>query len=151
MSEAPLSPVALYNARPTVRINGTEKERVTGLLTAIDMTEHDDGLSTLELRMNNIASSTAGQSDYAFEDETSFTLGDTVTIYCGDENAPTEIFRGTISALEADFSEDGSPALTALAEDTLQKARLKRRTRTYDNQTLADIARSIANDLGLTP
>jgi phage protein D len=149
--EQSLSPLALYNARPTVRINGAEKERVTGLLTAIEMTEHEDGLSTLELRMNNIASDASGQSDYAFEDEASLTLGDTVTIYCGDDRAPTEIFRGTISALEADFSEDGSPSLTALAEDTLQKARLKRRTRTYDNQTLADIARSIANDLGLTP
>src|SRR5689334_1746448 len=121
MPEQPLSPAALYNARPTVRINGTEKERVTGLLTAIDMTEREDGLSTLELRMTNIASNASGQSDYAFEDESACKLGDTVTIYCGDQNAPTEIFRGTISALEADFSEDGSPSLTALAEDTLQK------------------------------
>jgi phage protein D len=151
MAEAPLSPLALYTARPTVRINGTEKERVTGLLLAIEMNEREDGLSTLELRMNNVASDSGGQSDYAFEDELSFKLGDTITIYCGDESAPTEIFRGHISALEAEFSEDGSPALTALAEDTLQKARIKRRTRTYDNQTLADIARSIASDLGLTP
>ena len=51
MPEQPLSSLALYNARPTVRVNGAEKERVTGLLTAIDMTEHEDGLSTLELRM----------------------------------------------------------------------------------------------------
>jgi phage protein D len=33
----------------------------------------------------------------------------------------------------------------------LQKARLKRRTRTVDDQSLADIARSVASDLGLTP
>ena len=151
MAEAPLSPLALYTARPTVRINGAEKERVTGLLMAIEMTEREDGLSTLELRMNNVASDGGGQSDYAFEDEASFKLGDTITVYCGEESAPTEIFRGVISALEAEFSEDGSPAITALAEDTLQKARLKRRTRTYDNQSLADIARSIAGDLGLTP
>ena len=151
MSEAPLSPLALYTARPTVRINGAEKERVTGLLMAIEMTEHEDGLSTLELRMNNVASDGGGQSDYAFEDEASFKLGDTITVYCGEESGPTEIFRGIISALEAEFSEDGSPAITVLAEDTLQKARLKRRTRTYDNQSLADIARSIASDLGLTP
>src|SRR3954471_8566934 len=134
MSEAPLSPLALYAARPTVRINGTEQERVTGLLTAIDMTEHEDGLSTLELRMTNVASDRGGRSDYAFEDESSFKLGDTVTIYCGEERGPTEIFRGTISALEAEFSEDGSPSLTALAEDTLQKARMRRHTKTYDNQ-----------------
>lgn len=151
MPEQPLSALALYNARPTVRINGAEKERVTGLLTAIEMTEHEDGLSTLELRMSNVASTGGGESEYAFEDEATLKLGDTVTIYCGEETAPTEIFRGTISGLEAEFSEEGSPSLIALAEDTLQKARLKRRTKTYDNQTLADIARAIANDLGLTP
>jgi phage protein D len=41
--------------------------------------------------------------------------------------------------------------LTALAEDHLQKARLERRTRTYVDQSLADIAQAIAQDLGLTP
>jgi phage protein D len=151
MGESPLGPRALYNARPAVRINGTEKERVTGLLTGVEMIEHEDGLSTLELRLNNIASDGRGRSDYAFEDEASFTLGDSVAVYCGEATAPTEIFRGVISALEADFSEDGSPVLTALAEDPLQKARLKRRTRTHDNQSIAAIARSIASDLGLTP
>ena len=151
MAESPLSPLALYSAQPTVRINGAEQDRVTGLLIAIEMTEREDGLSTLELKLDNVASDGGGQSDFAFEDEGSFKLGDTITVYCGEESAPTEIFRGIISALEADFSEDGSPSLTALAEDTLQKARIKRRTRTYDDQTLADIARTIAGDLGLTP
>lgn len=151
MAESPLSSLALYSAQPTVRINGAEQERVTGLLMAIEMTEREDGLSTLELKLDNVASDGGGQSDFAFEDEGSFKLGDTITVYCGEESAPTEIFRGIISALEADFSEEGSPSLTALAEDTLQKARIKRRTRTYDDQTLADIARTIAGDLGLTP
>ena len=151
MSESALSQLALYSARPTIRINGTEQERVTGLLQGMEMTEREHGLSTLELRLDNVASDGSGDADFAFEDEAAFKLGDTVTVYCGEESTPTEIFRGIISALEAEFSEDGSPRLLALAEDTLQKARIKRRTRTYDNQTIADIARSIASDLGLTP
>ena len=128
MAEAPLSSLALYTARPTVRVNGTEKERVNGLLTAIEMTEHEDGLSTLEMKVDNVATDAAGNADFAFEDEASFKLGDTITVYCGEGTAPTEIFRGVISALEAEFPDDGSPTLTALAEDTLQKARFKRRT-----------------------
>ncbi len=151
MAEAALSPNALYSARPTVRINGTEQERVNGLLTAIEMNEHEDGLSTLEMKVENVASDAAGNSDFAFEDEATFKLGDTITVYLGEQSAPTEIFRGIISALEGDFTEDGAPTLTALAEDTLQKARLKRRTKTFDDQSIADIARSIAGDLGLTP
>ena len=129
MPEAPLSQLALYTARPTIRVNGSEKERVTGLLLTMDMTEGEDGLSTLELRLDNTASDGSGNSDFAFEDEASFKLGDTINVYCGEESGPTEIFRGIISALEADFSEDSSPRLVALAEDTLQKARIKRRTR----------------------
>jgi phage protein D len=151
MAESPLSQLALYTARPTIRINGTEQERVTGLLLGMDMTEAEDGLSTLELRLDNVTSDGAGVSSFAFEDEASFKLGDTINVYCGEESAPTEIFRGVISALEADFSEESAPRLVALAEDTLQKARIKRRTRTYEDQTIADIARTIAGDLGLTP
>jgi phage protein D len=151
MPEAALSELALYTARPTIRINGSEKERVTGLMIGMEMTEHEDGLSTLELQLENFASDGSGRSDYAFEDEASFKLGDSVTVYCGPESSPTEIFRGIITGLEAEFSEESAPRLVALAEDPLQKARMKRRTRTFDNQSIADIARGIASDLGLTP
>src|SRR5687768_7130996 len=133
MAEASLSPLALYTARPTIRVNGAEQERVTALLLGMEMTEHEDGLSTLELRLDNVATSGGGASGFMFEDEAAVKLGDTVTVYCGDESAPTEIFRGVISALEAEFGEDSSPRLVALAEDTLQKARCRRRTRTFEN------------------
>ena len=151
MSERPLSDLALYTARPTVRVNGAERERVTGLLTAMDLLEHEDGLSALELRFSNVASERDGSAEFAFEDETDFKLGDRLAVYAGDEFAPTEIFSGVITGLEADFPEGGSPTLTALAEDRLQQARMKRRTRTFENSSLADIASAIAGNLGLTP
>ena len=151
MSEGPLSDLALYTARPTVRVNGAERERVTGLLTAMDLHEQEDGLSAVELSFSNVASESDGSSNLAFEDETSFKLGDRLAVYAGDEAGPTEIFSGIITGLEADFPEGGSPTLTALAEDRLQQARMKRRTRTFEDSSLADIARTIGEDLGLTP
>jgi phage protein D len=151
MPESALSRFALYTARPVLRVNGEEKERVSGLLRTMEMVEHEDGLNTLELQFDNIATDRAGSADFAFEDEESFKLGDTIAVYCGDESAPIEIFRGAISGLEAQFPEEASPLLIALAEDALQKARLKRRTRTFDDQSIAAIARTIAGDLGLTP
>src|SRR5688572_25542273 len=117
----------------------------------MEMIEREDGLSTLELRLSNVASERSGSADFAFEDESVFKLGDSVNIYCGEEANPTEIFRGVISALEADFPEEQSPTLVLLAEDKLQKARLKRRSRTHENLTLATMARTVASDLGLTP
>lgn len=151
MPEDALSSRALYTARPTLRLNGAENERMTTLLLGMEMLEQEDGLSTLELRFSNVASTSDGSSDFAFEDEGDFKLGDTIAVYCGEETEPTQIFQGTISALEADFSEEGSPILVALAEDRLQKARIKRRTRTHTDLRLSDLANTLASDLGLTP
>ncbi len=151
MPEAPLSSTVLYAARPTIRVNGAAAERVTGLLKGMEMVEQEDGLSALELKFDNVASDPSGGADFAFEDERVFKLGDQLAVYAGEESAPQEIFSGVISGLEADFPENGSPSLTALAEDKLQQARLARRTKTHESQTLADIARQIASNLGLTP
>jgi phage protein D len=151
MPETPLSPTPLYAARPTIRVNGAEQERVTGLLTAMDLLEQEEGLSALELRFDNVASLTSGSAEPAFEDETSLKLGARLSVYSGEHTGPTEIFSGVITGLEADFPSDAVPSLTALAEDRLQQARMKRRTRTFENKSLADIARGIANDLALTP
>ncbi len=151
MSEQALSHLALYTARPTVRVNGAENDRVTALLLAMDLCEEENGLSALELRFANVASLSSGTSELAFEDESAFKLGDRLAVYAGEESAPTEIFSGVITGLEADFPAEGSPLLTALAEDRLQQARMKRRTRTFTDTSLADIARGIASDLGLTP
>ena len=150
MNEAPLSSRALYAARPVVRVNNREIDRVNGLLQAMDLKEQEDGMSALELRFSNIASLESAGVDFAFEDETVLKLGDQLTVYAGDEQAPTEIFRGAVSAFEAEFSENGPPVLTALAEDTLQKARMMRRTKTWEDTTLAAIVREIADNLGLT-
>ena len=148
MPEQPLSQLALYTARPTVRLNGAEHDRITSLLSAMDLREEEHGLSALELRFTNIASNADGGADFAFEDEGTFKLGDRLAVYAGDESAPTEIFAGLVTGIEAEFTDSGAPMLTALAEDRLQQARMKRRTRTYDNQSLADVRRG-AVDLAL--
>jgi uncharacterized protein len=151
MAERPLSSRALYAARPTIRINGAARDRIDGLLTGMELFEQEDGLSRLELRLTNVASNPASEADFAFENENDFHLGDSITVYGGEETGPTELFRGTISGLEADFPEEESPAIVILAEDSLQQARLKRRTRTHESVTLADLARRVAGDLALTP
>jgi phage protein D len=78
-------------------------------------------------------------------------LGDRIAIYTGEEQSPQQIFSGVISGLEAGFYNDASPTLTILAEDALQKGRLLRRTKTHENVTLADLAQTVASDVGLKP
>jgi len=151
MPEAALSSQALYSARPTVRLNDNANDRLTGMLLAFEVTEQEDGLSAVELELSNQYSRPDGTADYAFEDEAILKLGDRLGIYSGDESGPTEIFSGTISALEAKFGDEKPPTLTVLAEDKLLLARAQRRTKAHEATTVADLARAVASNLGLTP
>lgn len=151
MSETPTSPLAIYSARPTVRINGQAYPKVSELLQAMDMTEQEGGLSALELRVSNVASDTEGGADLAFEDDRILKLGSAIAIYSGDETAPQEIFRGIITGLEADFPQDNAPELVVLAEDIFQQARMVRRTQIYSDISIADLGRNFASQLSLTP
>lgn len=151
MSEAPLSEFAVFSARPTVRINDQEYPMVSELVLAMEMTEYEGGMSCLELRVSNLASNPQGGADLAFENTAILTLGETITIYGGDENAPQEIFRGVITGLEAEFSQDEPPELVVLAEDVLQRARMARRTVLHEDVSIADLANALAERIGLTP
>lgn len=150
MSETPTTPNNFYSARPTVRINTQEYAKVRELLVAMDLTEQAGGLSALELRFTNIASDTQGGADFAFEDDRVLQLGAAIAVYSGDETNPQEIFQGTITGLELEFSQS-APELVVLAEDALQKARMSRRTQVHSEVTISDLGQKLAAQLGLTP
>jgi phage protein D len=90
-------------------------------------------------------------NDLAFEysDNDLLSIGKSVTVKAGSHENPEEIFRGTITALEMQMGRGTEPRLTVLAEDALQKARLNRRTRRHDANTISSIVQSVASDLGL--
>jgi Bacteriophage probable baseplate hub protein len=150
MTESALTQLAVYTARPTVRVDGQENARVTELLAAMEVRERDGGMSALELRLSNLASDPFGSVDFAFEDDSVLALGAAVTVDAGDEGAQSEIFRGTITGLEAVFSENGAPELVVLAEDAFQRARMERRTAVHENATLAGLANDLAGRVALT-
>lgn len=151
MGERPISPMAVYSARPTVRIDEQSYAKVSELLIGMEVTEQEGGLSTLQLRLSNVASDAGGGASFAFEDGAIVTLGKSIVVYAGPVSTPVEIFRGTIMGLEAEFREEGPPELLVLAEDAVQQARMARRTKTYDDLSLADLARTVADRLGLQP
>ena len=151
MAERPTTPNAVYAARPTVRVDSQEFPLVTELLQAMQMTEHEGGMSALELTLSNVASNPEGGAAYAFEDDRILKLGARITVYAGDASAPHEIFQGTITGIEAEWPPDDAPSLTVLAEDVFQRARMVRRTKIHDTATVAGLARELANQLGLTP
>ncbi|WP_341679314.1 contractile injection system protein, VgrG/Pvc8 family [Niveibacterium sp. SC-1] len=151
MSETSVSQAAIYRARPTLRLGGQADARASELLLAMKMEESEGGMSRLELRLSNWASTTNGGAEIAFDAGSKMKLGAQIEVYAGDESEPREIFRGKITALEADYKTGVPPELSVLAEDALQQARLARRSKVYTQQSPADIVRAVAGDLGLTP
>ncbi|QRN93101.1 hypothetical protein JRI60_28275 [Archangium violaceum] len=151
MAERALSSSLVYSAQPTVRIDGRASDKVKALLLSMRLTESEGGMSSLELRLENTGRFEDGQMDLAFEDESIIRLGASISIYSGDEAAPREIFRGLITGLEASFEGANVPELLVLAEDALQRARLARRTKVYDDLSIDSLAREVAARLNMRP
>lgn len=124
---------------------------MAALVAGMTVTEQAAGLSSLELRLTNVASIHDGGAETAFDAGGELDLGSELVIGAGNVTSPVEIFRGAITALEGVFTEDDAPQLIVLAEDALQKARMARRSKVYENQSLADIIKEVANRHGLTP
>jgi phage protein D len=102
------------------------------------------------LRFSNFGSFAAGLADFVFEDGAILKLGAEVKVYGGEVSSPTEIFRGKITGLEERFPASGPPDLVVLAEDSLQGARMKQRSKNWDNTSLDDIVQQVASNLGLS-
>jgi Bacteriophage probable baseplate hub protein len=151
MPETPTSPNAVHSAIPTVQVDGQFDDKVTAQLLGMEMRECEGGMSSLELRFSNFGSFAAGLADFLFEDGAILKLGADLKVYGGDVSSPTEIFRGKITGLEERFMENSPPDLVVLAEDSLQGARMKQRSKNWDSATLADIVRQVANNVGVTP
>jgi len=149
--ETPPSDLLVYAARPTVRIDGQEYDRASQLVLAMEMIEQEGGMSSLQLRYSNLASHPDGDASLAFEDEQILALGATITVYAGEASEPIEVFRGKITAFEAEFSQNAPPELVVHAEDALQLSRMKRRTKLHEQVTVADLARAVAQAANLRP
>ena len=151
MPEGALSSLAVYNPRPTIEIDGQAQPRLTELLLAMEADEAEGGMSRMMLRLSNVASLARGRAEPGFEDESLLRLGSRLVVGAGDSSAPAEIFRGTVSALSAEFSRTGPPELVVYAEDALQSARMTRKSRVFAAMSVADVVRTVAGEHGLTP
>lgn len=151
MPEQAVAAFPIYNPTPTLRIDEREFVRVRELVIAMDVCESEGGLSTLVLRLSNMASNPQGGADFAFENEEDLKLGSSIALYAGDATAPQEIFRGVVTGLEADFPGEGPPELVVYAEDKLQALRMTRRTKLYEDATLSEVINEVASAHSISP
>lgn len=137
--------------RPTIRLEGQADERVSNLINSLQVEEHEGGLSSLEISLQAMGRLTDATVTQVFEDEKLIKIGTKIAVYTGPQFTPTEVFRGVVTAVEGRWAHDQSPELIVLAEDSLQKSRMARKTLVREDAVLSDLASSIASDLGLTP
>src|SRR5437868_61966 len=139
----------LYSARPTLRIDGQQNDRIDAQTIEMTMREQLGGLSSLEVKLLDSVSQQDGTEAFGFGDGAALKLGAELKLYAGVTSTPQEIFRGRISALEVDVGLEGPPSFAVLAEDALQKARKNRVRATYEDSSPADVVRTVAGRLGL--
>jgi Bacteriophage probable baseplate hub protein len=151
MPELVLAPTAVYSAIPTLRVDGQPNNKATAQLLAMEMRESEGGMSALELRFSNRGSFAGGLGGAVFDDAAVFKLGTLLDVYAGVVSSPTQIFHGSVTALEGRYPRAGAPELIVLAEDAMQQARMTRRTKTWDGVTLSGVVQQVAAQLGLTP
>jgi Bacteriophage probable baseplate hub protein len=77
-------------------------------------------------------------------------FGKSLDVSIGPASSARTIFKGAISAIEAEYREGAEPQVIVRAEDALMKLRWTHRCKTYEQVSDADLVRAIASEHGLT-
>lgn len=143
-------PPLLVSARPVITVDGRESTALHRDLIRLETHEDEQGLATLEAVFLNFGQTErADAPGYVHFDRDELDLGKTIAVSVSATGNAETVFEGTISAIGASYPESRPPELTILAEDALAKLRLRRRSRTFENVTDADIMRRVLDDAGI--
>lgn len=152
MSSANSPQAQFYASRPTIKIGGTEQRELSeSLLQSLLVEETTLGLFRCEARFANWGPlANSDRVDFYLFDGQTVDFGKEIEIELGPPGSTRRVFKGRISALEAQFPKDRPPELTVLAEDRFQDLRMARRTRTFEDSSDADAMTAIIAQHGLT-
>ena len=135
----------MQSSRPTIEIDGQPQPRLEAALVSYELSDGIDTMARAELTFGNWG----GEDQPGFQhfDRRVIEFGKALIVKQGD----ARLFEGRITAIAAEFPEGAPPQISVLAEDRLQDLRMTRRTRCFAQNSLADVARAVARDHGLTP
>ena len=142
----PASTTGIQTARPTISVDGQEKDFLAVGLLGLLVHETVAGLYRCEALFGNWGNRN-GHVDFLYFGRDVLDFGKVLAIKMGD----TTIFHGRVTGLEAHFPEGRPPEIAVLAEDRFQDLRMTRRTRTFNDVSDSDVITTVANDHGLTP
>lgn len=136
-------PAAALSATPTIEFDG--RELPEGLVTRLQEAIIDDNLrlpDTFELRFFD--------PERSVIEDSGVRVGSAVRIAAGglDEAAPRPLMSGEVTAIEAEYDEQGG-TVTLRGYDKSHRLARGRRTKTYQNVKYSDIAGQIADRVSL--
>jgi uncharacterized protein len=140
-----------YVSRPTILIGNRINAALSNDLLSVLVEETTEGLFRCEAHFNNLGSGSNQEGQYLYFGRDPLDFGANFAVRLPTNETAREIFQGRISAIEAEYSPDGSASITVLAEDRLQDLRMTRRTRTFEDISDDAIIRQIAQEHSLTP
>jgi phage protein D len=139
----------LYSAAPVFQVDGRTWGELARDVVRLEVEEGTDGLKTLALRLLAFGPAGRAAEELLYLDGRILDFGRELSVSLGPAATARTVFRGKLSALEADFAEGREPQVVAFAEDALMDLRMTRRTRTYEDATDAGVASEIASLHGL--
>lgn len=126
----------------SVSLNGTALDQTRReCIDSIDIQEQCDGSDTATIVVND--------PEFRFIEDNIFVEEATVSIslgWHGDTHRVT--FEGFISAIDISFPEDGYPILSLFCLDGSHMMNRKKKNRSWDNVTRADVVKKIAAEYG---
>jgi phage protein D len=133
----------------TVRVNGSDVPiEAKAEITRVSVEESLDSASTFAIEISNWDME---RQQVTWSDAALFQPGGAVEIQMGYVGDLETVIVGEITGLELSFPDRARALLTVRGYDRLHRLRRGRRTRSYLQSKDSDVARQIANDLGLTP
>jgi phage protein D len=140
---------ALYSARPTFAVGGSDSAELTDHALSLVVSDAIDGLARCELVVGNWSG--ASEHGYLFNQRDVVDFGAELKISIGDGDRAGVVFAGRVTGIEAHYPASRPPEMVFLAEDRLQDLRMTRRTRSFEDASDADVIRQVVNGHGLTP
>src|SRR5215207_9702523 len=124
-----MPPVPAYDPHPRFSIAGQANARLNADVLALLVEETTDGLYRCEARFSNYGPRDNGVG-YLYFGRDVLEFGKDFAVELGPPDQSRQVFKGRISAIEAEYPPQGASEVLVLAEDRLQALRMTRRTRT---------------------
>jgi phage protein D len=149
-SDSGIGSARLYGAQPVFTVDGDKQPSLTDSALSVEVSEDVRGMARLTASFENWGTPPGGGNPgFMYFDGGVLGFGRKLEVDLGPTDASRTVFSGYISAVGAQFGSHSIPEVTVLAEDALQFFRMTRRTRTYENVSDADVARTLAQQHNL--